>query len=118
MLLRTVGKIKFLEWLSKRITMPVMPDDEAYDYLPTQAIADFLATTANPLLHGIIYPSVQGAKGKLNIVLFHKAARVQPFEIPRGTKISVSSYHWTDDGPETEYWVGEQVRPRTSESKS
>ena len=52
-------KAKFLKWLSRRIALPVMPDDESYDYIPTQAIADFLASNANPLLHGILYPSVQ-----------------------------------------------------------
>ena len=35
---------KFLGHLSRRITMPVMPDDEPTDYLMTQAIADYLAT--------------------------------------------------------------------------
>jgi len=53
-----------------------MPDDEPFEYLATQAIADFLATEANPALDGIIYPSVRGSDGKLNVVLFHKAARV------------------------------------------
>ena len=107
--LQRLQKAKFLEWLSERITTPVMPNDEAYDYLPTQAVADFLATNANPLLHGIIYRSVQGAVGNFNVVLFHKAARVEPFQIPFGTKISASLYHWTDDGPETDYWVAEEV---------
>jgi hypothetical protein len=37
-------KAKFLEGLSDRISAPVMPDDEPLEYLPTQAVADFLAT--------------------------------------------------------------------------
>ena len=41
-------RAKFLKWLSRRITMPVMPDDERFEYLATQAVADFLATNANP----------------------------------------------------------------------
>ena len=32
----------FLRSLSGRITRPVMPDDEPFEYLATQAIADFL----------------------------------------------------------------------------
>lgn len=33
---------------------PVVPDDQAFDYLETQAIADFLATENEPGLNGII----------------------------------------------------------------
>jgi hypothetical protein len=104
-------KAKFLKWLSRRITMPIMPDDEPFEYLPTQAIADFLATNANPLLHGILYPSVQGGEGKSNVVLFHKAARVQPLDLPDGAEISVSLYDHTEDGPEIHYWVSEEIPP-------
>jgi hypothetical protein len=114
--MQRLRKAKFLEWLSHRITTPVMPEDEAYDYLPTQAIADFLATNANPLLHGILYRSVQGPVGNFNVVLFHKAARVEPFEMPFGTKVSASLYQWTDDGPETDYWVAEEVPATDSET--
>jgi hypothetical protein len=69
--------------------------------LPTQAIADFLATTANPPLDGILYPSVQVGylaspfgilgrrKERRNVVLFHKACRVQPSGIPANAAISV-----------------------------
>jgi hypothetical protein len=107
--LERLQKAKFLEWVSRRIMMPVMPDDEAYEYLPTQVVSDFLATNADPLLDGVIYPSVQGAERKPNVVLFHKAARVQPLELPDGIEISASLNHWTDDGLETDYWVWEEV---------
>ena len=56
-------KTEFLRSLSSRLTMPVMPDDEPFEYLPTQAIADFLASRTKPSLDGIIYPSVQGIDG-------------------------------------------------------
>lgn len=102
-------RAKFLEWLSHRITRPVMPDDEPFEYLATQAVADFLATNANPLLEGIIYPSVQGSGDKRNVVLFHKAARVEPLDIPQGARISASLYDKTEDGPEISYRVLEEV---------
>jgi len=44
-------------------------------------------------------------------VLFHKAARVQPLDVPDGTEISVSTYDETNDGRETNYWVSEEVPP-------
>lgn len=110
--IRRLERAKFLKWLSHRIAMPVMPDDEPFDYLPTQAIADFLATNADLALDGLLYPSVQGSEGKLNVVLFHKAARVQPLDIPQDTEIWASLYDDTEDGREVDYWVFEEVPPK------
>lgn len=39
------------------------------------------------------------------MVLFHKAARVQPLDIPKGTEISASLYDYTEDGPDINYWL-------------
>jgi hypothetical protein len=128
-------RAEFLRGLSRRISKPVMPDNQPRDYLPTQAIADYLATATNPPLDGIIYPSVQagpshpifgGSENKRNVVLFHKVARVQSLEILEGTDISVSDdttglnrvttltpRFWSllplDDGPEAKYTVFEKV---------
>lgn len=109
---RSLERAEFLKWLSRRITMPVMPDDEPFEYLATQAVADFLATNTNPLLDGILYPSVQGGKGKLNMVLFHKAARVQSLDIPKGTTIDTQLYEYDDDGIDIRPWVWEQIPPK------
>lgn len=102
----------FLRSLSQRITRPVMPDDEALDYLPTQAVADFLATEAEVPLDGILYPSVQTAGNALNYVLFHKAARVNPLSIPDGTEISADTGWMGEDGWEINYSVTEEVPPQ------
>ena len=45
-------KAKFLRTLSHRITEPVMPDDEPFEYLITQVIADYLAAQIKPVLDG------------------------------------------------------------------
>ena len=98
-------RAKFLRGLSQRISRPVMPDDQTRDYIPTQAIADFLATVASPPWDGIIYPSMQVAQmlpsyrrrifrigssvGSRNVILFHKWASVQALDIPDGADISV-----------------------------
>jgi hypothetical protein len=91
--------------------MPVMPDDEPFDYLATQAVADFLATEDTPALDGIIYKSVQTGDEKLNVVLFHKSARVQTLDIPNGTEFHTTLYRETDDGYEIECYVIEEVPP-------
>lgn len=103
----------FLRTLSQRMTRPIMPDDEAFDYLATQAIADFLATENDPPLDGIIFPSsqAQAGDGALNFVLFHKSASVESVELPAGTNVEARSDGLADDEWETEYVVTEEVTP-------
>ena len=99
----------FLRSLSGRITRPAMPDDDPFEYLATQAIADFLATEASVPIDGIIFPSVQAAGDVLNVVLFHKAARVEAMNVPEGTEISASTGRWAEDGWVEDYEVVEKV---------
>jgi RES domain-containing protein len=99
----------FLRSLSGRIAQPAMPDDDPLEYLATQAITDFLATEASAPVDGIIFPSVQSA-GDANVVLFHKAARVEAL-VPEGTEISASTGRWTEDGWVEDYEVLEKVPP-------
>jgi len=102
----------FLRSLSERITRPILPDDEALDYLTTQAIADFLATENEPMLDGILFPSGQAAGNALNIVLFHKAARIEAIDLPEGTEIDASTGLNGEEGWEPWYSVSEVVLPK------
>ena len=106
-------RVAFLQSLGQRITKPVMPDDEVFDYLATQAIADFLATENDPLLDGIIFRSAQLKDGR-NVVLFQKAARGETMELPEGTEIDARSGYVTEDGWEVDYSVTESVPPPKS----
>ncbi len=110
-------RAQFLKSLSGRITQPVMPDDEPFEYLATQAIADFLATESTVPIDGIIFPSVQVAGDVLNVVLFHKAARVEAMDIPKGTEISVRTGQYGGDGWEDDYSVIEEVPPPPKEEE-
>jgi hypothetical protein len=101
----------FLRSLCGRITQPAMPEDEPFEYLATQAIADFLATEALVAIDGIIFPSVQATGDVLNVVLFHKAARVEAMNVPEGTEISASTGRWAEDGWQEDYEVLEKVPP-------
>lgn len=103
-------RVAFLRSLEQLMTRPVMPDDEAFDYLATQAIADFLATQNEPLLDGIVFPSAQARQGR-NVVLFHKAAKTAIMEFPKGTKIEAHTGFETEDGWEVDYRVSESVPP-------
>ena len=104
-----LGRMTFLRSLSARIARPVMPDDQETEYLPTQAIADFLATEGKVPIDGILFPSVQVGGEGLNAVLFHKAARCAEIEIPEGTELSARTYTTYEDGPEPDYTVIEEV---------
>ena len=104
----------FLRTLGGRMARPVMPDDEAFEYLPTQAVADFLGTMNEPRLDGIVFPSAQTDEGR-NVVLFRHAARVEALSLPPGTKIEVNTGYWTeDDGWEPCYGVSETVPEGTT----
>ena len=105
---KRLERASFLRTLGGRMARPVMPDDEAFEYLPTQAVADFLATTNEPRLDGIVFPSAQTQEGR-NVVLFHQVARVEPLNLPPGTTINASTGDWTEDGWEPEYSVHETV---------
>src|ERR1700750_901995 len=98
----------FLRSLRRPLTRSVMPEDDPFEYLVTQAIADFLATEASVPIDGIILPSVHAA-GVLNVVLFHKAARVEAMNVPEGTEISASTGRWAEDGWVDDYEVVERV---------
>jgi hypothetical protein len=99
----------FLQSLSTRITRAVMPDDEDFEYLATQAVADFLATEQKPPIDGIVFPSTQAAGKTLNVVLFHKAARTAALDIPGGTEINARTGVTTEDGWEVEYSITEEL---------
>jgi hypothetical protein len=85
-----------------------MPNDEAFDYLPTQAVADFLASGN---LDGILFPSAQSAEVGLNVVLFQKASFVEELSLPPETKVEASLGHFDDEGWEPDYYVSEEVPP-------
>ncbi|MGP3508672.1 RES family NAD+ phosphorylase [Paracidovorax citrulli] len=93
----------FLRVLSVNMVAPVMPESEERDYLVTQVIADYLATLNKVSIDGIIYPSVQqggndGSDDALNVVLFHKAARVIRADQEKPTA-SFEPWFYEDDGP-------------------
>ena len=103
------ARTAFLRGLSERISQPILPDDEAFEYLPTQAVADFLATGHSPRIDGIIFPSSQAGSGSLNVVLFHKASRVERIQILEGAEIEVETARMYDDGWERDYTVIERI---------
>jgi hypothetical protein len=108
---RQLQRANFLKILSDRISSPVMPHEEAIEYLPTQAVADYLAIEAK--LDGIIFPSVQVGQESSNVVLFHHASRVAAIDLPKGTEVNASLEDHDSDGITPAYRVWEIVPPET-----
>lgn len=101
-------KVAFLNTLQDLMIRPVMPDDEASDYLPTQAIADYLATSCISPIDGIVFPSVQDGKAR-NVVLFHKSSLVEPINLPEGATVRAHLWGYDEDGRYPDFSVSISV---------
>ena len=107
-----MAKANFLQSLSQKMTAPVLPDAEIFEYLPTQVIAEYLASQVKPELDGILYPSAQTRKGKNNVVLFHESSLVDKLTTSDDNATFVETEIQTADGPEPEYWVFQRTAPK------
>ena len=112
-----LGRKMFLSELSEWIARPVMPDDQEMEYLPTQAIADFLATRGKVPIDGILFRSAQVNNNGLNVVLFHKASKCKDIDIPEGAELEAHIFPTDEDGLELDYVVCENL-PSEEESSS
>ena len=85
-----LGRASFLERLVREMSRPVMPTDEAFEYLATQAVAEYLAHKAEPRLDGIIFRSSQTDGSGRNVVLFNHACGIEPYDLPKETILTFS----------------------------
>ena len=82
--LEVTGRARFFKSLVNEISRPVMPLDEELEYLPTQAVAEYLAHRTSPRIDGVAFRSSQtGGEGR-NVVLFNRARGVEPDDSPEG----------------------------------
>ena len=102
----------FLRTLNARLTSAVLPDDEASEYVITQVIAEYLSDRTDLNLDGVLYRSAQADKDRANVVLFHRASRVNRLNISAGGKIEADLRRSTSDGWEVDYHVCE-TKPTT-----
>lgn len=97
-----LAKASFLRKLSQKMTKAIMPEDEQFEYLPTQAVADFLASKMG--FDGIIFSSAQSPEG-LNIALLNHSSRVDKINHPEGTFIRATLNDWDEDGEYPDYQI-------------
>ncbi|CFQ11179.1 RES family NAD+ phosphorylase [Yersinia enterocolitica] len=95
------AQVAFLRTLSRLMTDPVLPGEEEFRYIPTQVIAEYLADAPRLALDGILYPSVQQpalpSSENYNVVLFHKASRVQYQALPAQDACQINFGHHCDE---------------------
>lgn len=110
-------RASFLRRLVQEISRPVMPCDEEFEYLPTQAVSEYLAERIEPRLDGIVFHSSQtGGEGR-NVVLFNHACRVEPYNLPVGATIDINMGWASEDDYDDSITVFENVPAEKGEPK-
>jgi RES domain/HEPN/RES N-terminal domain 1 len=112
------GRAAFLERLVREVSRPVMPRDEEFEYLPTQAVSEYLASCVEPRLDGIVFHSSQTADEGRNVVLFNRARRVEPYDLPKGTKLEFMMGSKTEDDHDDSIAIFEEVPPEKPQPSS
>ena len=80
---------RFLKELVGEMSRPVMPNEEAREYIATQIVSEYLANQVEPRLHGIIFSSAQTGGDGHNIVLFNGAHSVEADEPGPGFRVTI-----------------------------
>ena len=83
------GRAAFFKWLVDRIGGPVMPQDEPFEHIATQAMAEYLSNMENPQLDGIIFRSAQTGGDGRNVVLFQHACGIESSDLPKEDGLEV-----------------------------
>jgi RES domain len=105
------ARAAFLSRLVQMISRPVMPNDETFEYLPTQVIAEYLATKVTPPFDGILFRSSQTGGGGRNIVLFNHACSTEQDDTPPGTTFDFMMGSGPEDDPDPTIMVWEKLPP-------
>ena len=98
----STSRAAFFRWLTNEISRPVLPDDEASEYIPFQALAEYLVNKVEGGLDGIIYRSSQTKGQGRNVVLFNHASGIDPSGMAQGSDFDVRIYQVPTDDEGTE----------------
>ena len=80
---------RFLKELVGEMSRPVMPHEEAREYVATQIVSEYLANRVEPRLQGIIFNSAQAGSGGHNIVLFNDVRIAEVYQPRPETRFRV-----------------------------
>lgn len=89
---RRLTQWRFMQRFMSEIARPISPDDEPFDYVPTQIVAEYLNRVhqvrigrSPRMIDGILYRSAQRPEG-INVVLLGEAASVEAESPPSGVR--------------------------------
>ena len=82
------SRARFLEELVGEMSRPVMPHEEAREYIATQIVSEYLANRVEQL-HGIVFSSAQTGGDGHNIVLFNGTRSVKADEPVPGHRVRI-----------------------------
>jgi hypothetical protein len=82
--------ISFVPGFHKDIRKPVIPGQEALEYVPTQVVAEYLWTREDHAVDGLIFSSSQVSGDRTNLVLFPQACVVEGARAEKSRKVSRS----------------------------
>ena len=106
-------KAGFMNHLVEIMSRPVMPSDEDYQYLPTQAVAEYLSENMKPRLDGLIFPSSQRDGYGENVVLFPHASTVaSDGSDDLDIEVDFGSHAVDDHHPDITLWIRKKSVPR------
>lgn len=74
---RDADQKRFLLDFHREIRKPILPHQQELDYLPTQAVAEYLALKSGLDLDGIVFSSAVSSAVGLNLTLFNHASRIE-----------------------------------------
>ncbi|MFC1945577.1 RES domain-containing protein [Chloroflexota bacterium] len=97
------SRLEFLNDFNRRISEPVLSREFSSDYIPTQALAEYLANHYEKKIDAIIYSSnqVTQVEGEINnniVILPHAATVEWPSEISEKDSIDPYGIIWSEDG--------------------
>lgn len=112
---RELEYAEFFRSLQSRFSRPVMPDDEDRDYIATQAVAEYLSEHFEPRVDGILFRSAQAPKAGRNLVLFHRASKVETLVLPGDPEFYVNTHSFDGDDYYPDCYVQATVRATQEE---
>ena len=74
---KQTSRLGFLKNFESMINRRVLPSDELLDYIPSQALVEYLSNHFSPPIDAIIYSSIQTNNNGKNIAVLNRAAKVR-----------------------------------------
>ena len=87
---------KFLRSFHRQIIKPVQPEDELIEYIPTQAVAEYISNILK--YDGIIYSSAQTGKRQENVALFNPSVVTLDSNLGKRDSSEPGREHEEDEG--------------------